>query len=400
MATNNIKPFATGEGANVLTDSELASRSELQTGFPFKSKADSKLMGKLIQDASAGAYTLGSFTVKYSYTDVSGSNAEGLATSFEDALTRFVKQKAPIALGDWYDPLTIEELDNAHTDDTYQLRIVQDSGYTQIFAKDQYGMWHPVSFAFTESMGSTSGDHTFVPIHAITLLPGISGKMGRNPSDTSETYAGIYINPSHNDYGNPAQVTLQTYQKENALASSLDLYANSEESNVSQASLGVGTRLGVNINGVYAIYNKEGDGAYYGAKSGIYFKDENINNGDYIGLKEFALKSDVTSKVNLTGSRGSLAGYESITVGSTAITINQDSPDSQQVTSAVAITVSDGTSDYSWVKKVSIKDAGVTISLGSAWVWAGGSQPTVTAPSLLVLSWDNDCGIAVLQTTA
>lgn len=108
---------------------------------------------------------------------------------------------------------------------------------------------------------------------------------------------------------------------------------------------------------------------------------------------------DVSTKINISGSRGTLAGYETTSVGATALTVNQDSPDSQQLTAAVAITVSDGTANTAWVKKVSIKDAGVTISLGSAWSWAGGSQPTVTAPSLLILSWDNDCGIAILQTT-
>ena len=62
MATNNIKPFATSSSANVLNDTELATRSELQTGFPFKSRADSKLVGKLMQNATAGAYAVGEFS--------------------------------------------------------------------------------------------------------------------------------------------------------------------------------------------------------------------------------------------------------------------------------------------------------------------------------------------------
>ena len=104
-------------------------------------------------------------------------------------------------------------------------------------------------------------------------------------------------------------------------------------------------------------------------------------------------------KISMLGSRGRLGGFEDTYVTARALTVTQNSQDSQQLTAAVQITVNNGSANTAWVKKVSIKDAGVTISLGSAWSWAGGSQPTVTAPSLLVLSWDNDCGIAILQTT-
>lgn len=106
-----------------------------------------------------------------------------------------------------------------------------------------------------------------------------------------------------------------------------------------------------------------------------------------------------STKIALSGSRGSLAGYENINTTANAITISGTSPDSQQVTSAVNITVNNGSAGQSWVKKVSIKNASATISLGSSWSWSGGTQPTLTAPSLLVVSWDNDCGIAVLNTT-
>ena len=105
------------------------------------------------------------------------------------------------------------------------------------------------------------------------------------------------------------------------------------------------------------------------------------------------------TKIARSGSRGTLAGYENTSVTAGALTVNQNSSDSQQVTAAVQITVNNGSANTAWVKKVSIKNAGVTISLGSAWTWVGGSQPTVTAPSLLVLSWDNDCGLAILNTT-
>ena len=509
MATNNIKPFGTSVDANLLTDEELSARSELQTGFPYKSKADSKLVGKLVQNATAGAYAVGEFSAKYGTQNVSGSDAAGFATAFENALESYINEKAPTPdlskyaplenpyftgnniylnnypvayIADWFNPLTIDELDDSVTSGGTEhgpgiLRIVEDSGYTQIFTADQYQKWHPLSPAFM----TRNGSHTYVESHALSLMPGTSGKIGRSSTDTSETYAGIHIDPDHND---TAEVITQAYAKESGVYANVKLYANDgQDSTTSQANIAVGNKLNISTNGVFIFYNKTGDQPYL--RSGVYFKDENINNGDYIALKDFALKSDISSvykykgsvasesalpssdqtvgdvynvedtgdnyawdgsqwdklagtvdlssyltvanasntyltktdasstyatktevtdglgqKLAIQGSRGSLAGYESITVGSTAITINQDSPDSQQITSAVAITVSDGTANSSWVKKVSLKDAGATISLGSAWVWAGGSQPTVTAPSLLVLSWDNDCGIAVLQTTA
>ena len=95
MATNNIKPFATSSSANILKDEELATRSELQTGFPLKSKADSALIGKLMQNATAGAYAVGEFSAKYGTTDITGGDATGFATAFESALESYIDEKAP-----------------------------------------------------------------------------------------------------------------------------------------------------------------------------------------------------------------------------------------------------------------------------------------------------------------
>ena len=109
--------------------------------------------------------------------------------------------------------------------------------------------------------------------------------------------------------------------------------------------------------------------------------------------------AEINAKVPLTGSRGKLAGYEGITVQSGALTVNANTADVVQLSAGVAITVSNGSANQSWVKKVSITNASTTISLGSNWVWVGGSQPTVTAPSLLICSWDNNKGMAILNTT-
>lgn len=94
MATNNIKPFATGKDANILTDVELASRSELQTGFVPKSKADSALIGKLIQNATAGSAALGDYIATKTQQDVSASDTN-LATKLESAITAHIQAEAP-----------------------------------------------------------------------------------------------------------------------------------------------------------------------------------------------------------------------------------------------------------------------------------------------------------------
>lgn len=120
---------------------------------------------------------------------------------------------------------------------------------------------------------------------------------------------------------------------------------------------------------------------------------------DLILAKGVDVGEEINSKIPLTGSRGKLAGYEGITVQSGALTVNANTADVVQLSAGVAITVSNGTANQSWIKKVSITNASTTISLGSNWVWVGGSQPTVTAPSLLVLSWDNNKGMAILNTT-
>lgn len=91
MATNNFKPFATSPDANVMTDEQLASAGELQTGFKLKSKADSKLIGKLIQDTSAAAYAIGEFVVNNGgANDVTGTNATQLAQDFDKAVKSVV----------------------------------------------------------------------------------------------------------------------------------------------------------------------------------------------------------------------------------------------------------------------------------------------------------------------
>lgn len=94
MATNFIKPFATATDANVMSNAELANASELSSGFVYKSVADSRLIGKLISNANAGAYAVGNLISNHTSFDADPSNAESLATNLETAIKNIVSESS------------------------------------------------------------------------------------------------------------------------------------------------------------------------------------------------------------------------------------------------------------------------------------------------------------------
>ena len=109
---------------------------------------------------------------------------------------------------------------------------------------------------------------------------------------------------------------------------------------------------------------------------------------------------DTSALVVKNGNRGQLAGYETPSVTASAVTINQGSADTTQVTGAVAVTVEPGAEGTSWTKTVSLVNASATITLGDSWVWSGGEAPTVSENAVLVLHWCNDVGVASLADGA
>lgn len=106
--------------------------------------------------------------------------------------------------------------------------------------------------------------------------------------------------------------------------------------------------------------------------------------------------ADITKLVNKSGSRGILSGYQTPTISSSNITINQDSNSGIQLTTASTITVDPGAEGTSWVKTIFINNADTTVSLGDNWVWSGGEVPTIEKNSRLSLCWNNDLGVAIL----
>ena len=109
----------------------------------------------------------------------------------------------------------------------------------------------------------------------------------------------------------------------------------------------------------------------------------------------------ITGKINVSGSRGALAGYQTPLAQTAAFSVTYSTNDIVQLTGAVKVTVSNSTASIAWTKVVDITNASATIALGSKWKWVGGATPTVSANCTLVLHWNKTFGIAsLLKTTA
>lgn len=96
------------------------------------------------------------------------------------------------------------------------------------------------------------------------------------------------------------------------------------------------------------------------------------------------------TKVNLTGSRGSLAGYETVSNTAFTGTVNAESPDSLVATGA--ITIEAGTAGTSFTKVIRT-DSEIAVTLADGWAWNGGEAPTIVAGGILVACWCGSSGM-------
>lgn len=96
---------------------------------------------------------------------------------------------------------------------------------------------------------------------------------------------------------------------------------------------------------------------------------------------------DISGKVDVSGNRGVLAGYETTAAG---VRVSTTSADALVANSAVS--VENGASGTSWTKIVSLTSA-VTVTLGSSWTWQGGEVPTIVANGILVCCWCGSFGL-------
>ncbi len=109
--------------------------------------------------------------------------------------------------------------------------------------------------------------------------------------------------------------------------------------------------------------------------------------GDIPDVSGFAVKS---------GDRGILSGYNTPLSTSSAVTITSESNDDVVVTSAVDISVTNGSSGQSWTKTVTLQNESATVTLGDAWTWVGGEAPELVANSIVILKWTGSFGLANL----
>ena len=112
-----------------------------------------------------------------------------------------------------------------------------------------------------------------------------------------------------------------------------------------------------------------------------------------LGLPK-AAGSDTSSYVTLTGNRGVVANYASCNVAASALTIDQNANEYNQLTDAGTITVVDGAANTEWCKTVMIVDANTAIEFGENWNWIGDELPKITSNCVLVCYWCNDVGMA------
>lgn len=179
---NKIKPFATGLDASVMTDEELAVQPELSQGFIPKSKADSRLIGKLIQNATAGSYVLGEFISQHGHTDVSGSNAEQMSSSFDQAMKEYLKKNAPTP-----------DLSNLETkvDAASKFNQLQENLSTKLDSSAASGMYetkqvvsnkiNELSTAVDKKLaGKAATDHT----HTIANITGLQDSLNEKATTT------------------------------------------------------------------------------------------------------------------------------------------------------------------------------------------------------------------------
>ena len=114
-------------------------------------------------------------------------------------------------------------------------------------------------------------------------------------------------------------------------------------------------------------------------------------------LSDYAKTSALANYLPKSGSRGAVAGYQTVSVSSaTSVSVTKATADDTCVStsSAVTVTVANGDAGTAWSKNVAVSSGGLSVSLGDAWSWANGEEPELTAKGLLVLYWAGVFGVA------
>lgn len=100
-----------------------------------------------------------------------------------------------------------------------------------------------------------------------------------------------------------------------------------------------------------------------------------------------AASTQASNAIPKSGNRGAIAGYESVTLGTS---VSDSSADSQA--SEGDVIVQNGTTGKTWTKVVYMTSGSIT--LNASWKWVGGKVPALKFPGVLVCHWNNTGGIA------
>lgn len=199
---NHIKPFATSPDASVMTDEELAVAPELQRGFIPKSKADSRLIGKLIQNATAGSYVIGEFITQNGGSEVSGSDANTMYTSYDQAMKAFIKSNTPAP--DLKPYLTVAEADNRENALRESIEDKMDRSEAEYTFETKYNVTSKITEATTQLTEKINGKADVAHTHEIANVNGlqagldakatttwVTGELAKKANTASPTFTGI-----------------------------------------------------------------------------------------------------------------------------------------------------------------------------------------------------------------
>lgn len=132
------------------------------------------------------------------------------------------------------------------------------------------------------------------------------------------------------------------------------------------------------------------------AASGNTVKSVFLTTADGTAKPELSFGGDTSNLIPKSGQRGQLKGYETIarySGTSDTQTIDQNSYDDLIVAGTVKVAnlVNDETC---WTKTVTLLAGTPSVTIGTGWVWAGGSAPTLKQNGILVLAKRGSVGIA------
>lgn len=219
---------------------------------------------------------------------------------------------------------------------------------------------------------------------------------GTAPSANNNKYVFAVMDSAGTGY---LSCIYKTISKGNVTSTRLYDYGNSASGTT---NLGEYIGIGHNADGTAYTYAPTPDTsdnstniattAYVTDKLGTYATQTWVEDKGYLTEHQ-----SIAGKMNVSGSRGNLAGYQTPLDVTANTSITYSSRDIIRVNaSSVVITVANSSSSAAWVKYVHFAEAG-TMNLGSSWDWIGYDNGNPIAKNdLIILIWCKNHGWALV----